>query len=80
MDLSKFAHDIGGEMVAGCVIATVDGKRQYLYQAGEFTPVGRKLYNEWTHLLAATEPDVAIASPPSKIHRKSNKRVEVDHG
>jgi hypothetical protein len=78
--IEQFAHDVGGEIVAGCVIATVEGKKQYLYQAGQFTPVGRTMYNEWTHLLAATEPDVAIASEPPKVQRKSNKRVEVNHG
>lgn len=35
------------EMVAGAVIASVDGKRQYVYRDGEFTPVGRRMFHEW---------------------------------
>ena len=70
MDVGKFADAIGGEVVAGCVIATVDGKRQYLYRNGEFTMRGREMYNEWTH---RPEPDVAIATAETPPRRKFHK-------
>lgn len=76
MNIGGFAASIGGEMVAGCVIATVDGKRQYVYRDGQFTPRGRAMYNAWTN----RAPDMAIAKPNTRVHRKWNKHVEVDHG
>jgi len=69
VNLTEFAASVGGEMVAGCVIATVDGRRRYLYQAGEFTPRGREMYNQWTN----REPDVAIAVPEPEAPRKRHK-------
>ncbi len=32
----------GSEEVAGCVIAFVDGKRQYVYHSGKLTDVGER--------------------------------------
>jgi hypothetical protein len=46
-DAMAFAKAIGGEMSAGSVVATINGKKQYIYRDGEFTAIGRKMYNEW---------------------------------
>lgn len=70
MNLAGFAESIGGEMVAGCLIATVNGKRQYLYRNGEFTLVGRPLYLAWEN-----EPPVAIAITETRPPRKFHKHV-----
>lgn len=47
MDIAAFAQGIGAEMVAGCVLAVVNGRKEYVYRDGEFTPKGRELYNAW---------------------------------
>jgi hypothetical protein len=72
VSLGAFAESIGGEFVAGCLIATVDGKRQYLHRNGEFTLVGRPLYLAWERR-PAPEPDVAIATEPTRHRRKFHK-------
>jgi hypothetical protein len=73
MNLAGFAESIGGEFVAGCLLATVNGKRQYLYRDGQFTLVGRPLYLAWEN-----EPREAIAIPepetPRKLHRGGRNR------
>jgi hypothetical protein len=70
VNLAEFAASVNGEVVAGCVIATIDGKRQYLYQRGEFTPRGREMYNQWTH---QPEPEMAIAIPEPEPRPKLHK-------
>jgi hypothetical protein len=55
VDLAAFAETIGGEVTVGCVIATVDGKKQYLFRDGEFSPVGQKLYNNWTEHVSKSQ-------------------------
>jgi len=70
VNIAGFAESVGGEMVVGCVLVTINGKKQYLYQGGEFTPLGREMYNQWTH---QTKPDVAIAIPAPEAPRKRHK-------
>lgn len=36
---------VGSEVVAGCVIATVNGKRQYVYHSGKLTDLGQRLFD-----------------------------------
>lgn len=71
MDLTGFAESIGGEMVMGCVIATVNGKRQFVYRNGQFTPKGHEMYSAWNQ--REPEPDVAIAVPEPEPRRKHYK-------
>jgi hypothetical protein len=75
MNLAGFAESIGGEFVAGCLIGTVDGKRQYLHRDGEFTPVGRAAYLAWENP-PEPEVDVAIATEETKGRRKLHKSAE----
>jgi hypothetical protein len=79
MNLAGFAKSIGGEFVAGCLIATVDGKRQYLHRDGEFTFKGRELYLAWERTPTA-ELDEAIASAETPVRRKSHKYMRNSHG
>jgi hypothetical protein len=72
VNLTDFAASVKGEFVAGCLIATVDGKRQYLYRNGEFTLVGHPLYLAWDHR-PKPEPDVAIAIPQPELRHKRHK-------
>lgn len=77
MNLAGFAEHLKGEFVVGCLIATVDGKRQYLHRDGKFTTLGQAMYNEWEG--QQSEPPVAIdttETPP----RKSHKSMRNDHG
>jgi hypothetical protein len=75
MNLAGFAESIGGEFVAGCLLATVNGKRQYLYRDGQFTLVGRPLYLAWEN-----EPREAIATPESETPRKLHRGGRNRHG
>jgi hypothetical protein len=76
MNLAGFAESIGGEFVAGCLIGTIDGKRQYLHRDGEFTPVGRAAYLAWEGNQPEPEVEVAIATPGTKPSRKLHKSAE----
>ena len=85
MDLAKFADHVGGEFVAGCLIATVDGRRQYLHKDGGFTQAGRAAYAAWENerpVAIAVEPevDVAIAAREVEAPRKSHKSMRNRHG
>jgi hypothetical protein len=38
---------MSGRVRRGLCDCLIDGKRQYLHRDGEFTPIGRAMYNEW---------------------------------
>jgi hypothetical protein len=81
--LEKFGQHIGGEFVAGCLIGTLDGKRQYLYRDGVFTPEGLAAYQKWEVEVEPEpepEPETAITTGQTKGRNKPNKSVGVDHG
>ena len=72
-DIVGFAESVNGEFVAGCLLATVDGKRQYLHRDGVFTPEGLLMYQKWEQ--EQQEPDKAIATERSRVPRKPDKVV-----
>jgi len=74
MDIVGFGEHVNGEFVAGCLIAVVDGKKQYLHRDGQFTLKGREMYLAWEG-----EPPVAIAEPGTVHRRKSRKNAGDDH-
>jgi hypothetical protein len=68
VNLTDFAVSVKGEFVAGNLIATVGGKRQFLHRNGQFTPAGSAAYIAWRD-----EPHEAIAVPQPEPRRKRYK-------
>jgi hypothetical protein len=68
MDINTLASKVGGEFVGGRLLATIDGKKQYLTLVGSdgksiLTEVGLKVSNELS--LAEPEP-TALRRPRAK--------------
>jgi hypothetical protein len=91
MSLAGFAESVEGFFVAGCLIATVDGTKQYLHRDGEFTPKGREMYEAWERQqqpvpvqlelpFSEPEPNTAIAATLFSARPKQSKRGGVKHG
>jgi hypothetical protein len=79
-DIVGFGEHVNGEFVAGCLIATVAGKKQYLHRDGAFTRVGREMYLAWEHGQSQQELDVAIANPETQLSRKQRRHGGDNHG
>jgi hypothetical protein len=77
MDIVGFGEHVKGEFVSGCLIAVVDGRKQYLHRNGQFTLKGREMYLVWE---GGLEPPVAIANEETAPRRKPRKVVGDDHG
>ena len=80
-DIVGFGEHVNGEFVAGCLIATVKGRKQYLHRDGEFTLLGRPMYIAWQNeQQRQQELDVAIANPETQLSRKQRRHGGDNHG
>lgn len=72
MDINELADKVGGEIVGGRLLATVDGKKAYLTNVGDDGPflndLGLKISNELSHVEAAA---VAEEPAPKRGRRKA---------
>jgi len=80
VDIVGFGEHVNGEFIAGCLIATVAGKKQYLHRDGEFTQVGRAMCLAWEHDQSQQELPLAIATAETRLSRKQRRHGGDNHG
>lgn len=73
MDINELADKVGGEIVGGRLLATVEGKKAYLTNVGDdgkafLNDLGLKISNELSHVEAAA---VAEEPAPKRGRRKA---------
>lgn len=81
MDINTLASQLGGEVVGGRLLATVDGKKAYLTTIGDdgkpfLNELGLRISNELSHVEAVAPAPAPEAPAPKRGRRKTAEVVE----